>query len=135
MLASAGADPHLIALDLLAQAEHGEDSLVAAVSDDPALLDAVGREVQALFGARPTVTGGPKVLVDAAGLEAALAFSEALAPEHLELIGEAAEALAPRVRRAGCLFVGARARRRSATTSRVRTTRCRPTARRASPPA
>jgi histidinol dehydrogenase len=107
VLASAGADPHLIALDLLAQAEHGEDSLVAAVSDDRALIDAVGREVQALFAARPTVTGAPKVLVDAIDLDAALAFSEALAPEHLELVGEGAEALAPRVTRAGCLFVGA----------------------------
>ena len=107
VLASTGADPRLIALDLLAQAEHGADSLVVAVSDDTALLDAVGREVQAQYATRPTVTGGPKVLVQADGLESALAFSEALAPEHLELIGEAAEALAPRVRRAGCLFVGA----------------------------
>ena len=39
-------------------------------------------------------------------MEAALAFAEALAPEHLQLAGEAAEALAPRVRSAGCLFVG-----------------------------
>jgi histidinol dehydrogenase len=107
VLASAGADPRLIALDLLAQAEHGEDSLVAVVSDDPALLDAVGEDVQRLFHDRPTVAGGPKVLIDAAGPDAALAFAEALAPEHLELIGEAAEALAPRVRCAGCLFVGA----------------------------
>ena len=107
VLASAGADARLIALDLLAQAEHGADSLVVAVSDDAALLDAVGREVQALFAGRGTVAGGPKVLVDAPDLDAALAFSEALAPEHLELVGEAAEALAPRVRRAGCLFVGA----------------------------
>jgi histidinol dehydrogenase len=107
VLASAGADPRLIALDLLAQAEHGEDSLVVAVSDDAALLDAVGRDVQALFRDRPTVAAGPKVLVDAEHLEAALAFSEALAPEHLELAGQAAEALAPRVSRAGCLFVGA----------------------------
>jgi histidinol dehydrogenase len=106
VLASAGADPHPIALDLLAQAEHGTDSLVVAVSDDRALLDAVGRELQALFGSRPTVSGGPKVLVDAIDLEAALAFAEALAPEHLQLIGGAAEALAPRVARAGCLFVG-----------------------------
>ena len=83
VLASAGADPRLIALDLLAQAEHGEDSLVVAVSDDAALLDAVGRELQALFRDRPTVAAGPKVLVDAADLDAALAFSEALAPEHL----------------------------------------------------
>jgi histidinol dehydrogenase len=106
VLASAGADPHLVALDLLAQAEHGTDSLVVAVSDDRRLLDAVGRELQELFGSRPTVTGGPKVLVDALDLEAALAFAEALAPEHLQLIGGAAEGLAPRVTRAGCLFVG-----------------------------
>ena len=35
------------------------------------------------------------------------AFAEAFAPEHLQLVGAAAEALAPRVTRAGCLFVGA----------------------------
>ena len=44
--------------------------------------------------------------IHAADLDAALAFSEALAPEHLQLAGAAAEALAPRVSRAGCLFVG-----------------------------
>jgi len=107
VLASAGADPRLIALDLLAQAEHGADSLVVAISDDAALLDAVGRDVQALYRSRITVAAGPKVLVDAPDLDAALAFSDALAPEHLQLMGTTAEALAPRVRRAGCLFVGA----------------------------
>ena len=106
VLASTGADPHAVALDLLAQGEHGRDSLVAVVSDDSALLNAIGREVQALDRDRPTVAAGPKVLVDAHGLEAALAFAEALAPEHLELIGDAAEALAPRITRAGCVFVG-----------------------------
>jgi histidinol dehydrogenase len=39
-------------------------------------------------------------------MDAALALAEALAPEHLQLAGAAAEALAPRVRSAGCLFVG-----------------------------
>jgi histidinol dehydrogenase len=39
-------------------------------------------------------------------MDAALAFAEALAPEHLQLAGRQAEALAPRVRAAGCLFVG-----------------------------
>ncbi len=47
------------------------------------------------------------MLVDAADLDAALAFADALAPEHLQLVGDAAEALAPGVRRAGCVFVGA----------------------------
>ncbi|HEV2785637.1 MAG TPA: histidinol dehydrogenase, partial [Solirubrobacteraceae bacterium] len=37
----------------------------------------------------------------------ALAFAEAFAPEHLELVGEDAERLARRVRSAGCVFVGA----------------------------
>ena len=107
VLASSGAAPRLIALDMLAQAEHGDDSLVVAVSDDAELLGAVGRDLQELFRDRPSVAGGPKLLVDAAGLEAALAFADALAPEHLQLVGAAAEALAPRVRSAGCVFVGA----------------------------
>ncbi len=44
------------------------------------------------------------VVVD--DLEGALALSQALAPEHLQLMGPGAEALAPRVTRAGCVFVG-----------------------------
>jgi histidinol dehydrogenase len=96
VLASAGADPELVGIDLAAQAEHGEGTIVVAVSDDPALLDAVRVEPGDAVAA----------LVDAPDLEAALAFAEAFAPEHLELVGEGAEALAPRVRSAGCLFVG-----------------------------
>ncbi|MBA3365374.1 MAG: histidinol dehydrogenase [Actinobacteria bacterium] len=46
-------------------------------------------------------------LVEANGnLEAALAKVEAMAPEHLVLLGEEAEALAPRIRNAGSVFVG-----------------------------
>ena len=40
---------------------------------------------------------------------AALELAEAIAPEHLELVGPAAEALAEDVRAAGCVFVGAEA--------------------------
>jgi histidinol dehydrogenase len=96
VLASAEADPALVSIDLAAQAEHGEGTIVCAVSDDAALLDAV------------QVDPGDAVaaLVDAPDLHAALAFAEAFAPEHLELVGPRAEALAPRVRNAGCLFVG-----------------------------
>jgi histidinol dehydrogenase len=39
-------------------------------------------------------------------VEGTLAEVEALAPEHLVLLGEEAEALAPRVRNAGAIFVG-----------------------------
>jgi histidinol dehydrogenase len=46
-------------------------------------------------------------LVEADGdLEGALARVEELAPEHLVLLGEEAERLAPRVRNAGAVFVG-----------------------------
>jgi histidinol dehydrogenase len=96
----------LVALDLLAQAEHGPESLVIAVSHSAATLDAVAAQVQALAPQRPTAQGAACVLVDAPSLDAALAFSEAYAPEHLELVGPGAETLAGRVRSAGCVFVG-----------------------------
>jgi histidinol dehydrogenase len=96
VLAGAGADPALVAIDLAAQAEHGEGTIVCAVSDDTALLDAIDFDPGEAAAA----------LVQAPDLDAALAFAEAFAPEHLELVGEDAEALAPRVRNAGCVFVG-----------------------------
>jgi histidinol dehydrogenase len=100
VLADADADPRLIAADLLAQAEHGPGTIVAAVAPDSGLLDdvAAGLELE---------TDAVAALVDAPDLDAALAFADAFAPEHLQLMGAAAEALAPRVRTAGCLFVGA----------------------------
>jgi histidinol dehydrogenase len=90
VIATAGANVEWLAADLRAQAEHGAGSLTVAVSDDPAILDAL--EASALVAARD--------------LDAAVAFAEALAPEHLQLAGPRAEALAPRIRSAGCLFVG-----------------------------
>jgi histidinol dehydrogenase len=91
----------LTALDLRAQAEHGADSLVVAVSPEAALLDALARQLA------DAPEAGAAVLVQADDLDAALALAEAFAPEHLQLIGPGAEALAPRVTRAGCVFVGA----------------------------
>ena len=45
-------------------------------------------------------------LIDVTRTEEALRLSEAIAPEHLELIGPLAEELADRITRAGCVFVG-----------------------------
>jgi histidinol dehydrogenase len=101
VIASSGADPELIALDLMAQAEHGPDSPVWLFSPDTGLLDAVAA---LLDGRGPE---GEAKLVEAGGVEEALRSTEEIAPEHLELVGEEAEALADRVRNAGCLFVGA----------------------------
>src|SRR4051794_20246926 len=49
-------DPELIALDMLAQAEHGPDSAVAVISPDPLLLDMVTEAVKRLAADRPSVT-------------------------------------------------------------------------------
>ena len=92
----------LIAHDLLAQAEHGEASLVVAIAPDAVLLDALEADLRALWADQRA----PCVLIEAASLMEALEFADAFAPEHLELIGPGAEYLAPRVRCAGCVFVG-----------------------------
>jgi histidinol dehydrogenase len=101
VIASAGADPELVALDLMAQAEHGPDSPVWLLSPDPALLDAVAPVLE------ERGPEGEAKLIETGGVEEALRVAEEIAPEHLELVGEEAEALADRVRNAGCLFVGA----------------------------
>ncbi len=102
LVLASGADPVLVAADLLAQAEHGPGTLSVLCSDDPSLLDAVEAEMR-----DAPDTGAVAVTVQVEGPEEALAFADAFAPEHLELVGSPMEALAPRVRSAGCLFVGA----------------------------
>jgi histidinol dehydrogenase len=89
----------LAARDLAAQAEHGPGTLVVALATAAEVLDAVAARL-----------GDPgeaaAALVEVPDWKAALAVCEGFAPEHLELIGPGAEALAARVTRAGCLFVG-----------------------------
>jgi histidinol dehydrogenase len=97
-----GGSIRLIALDLLAQAEHGEASLVVAVAPRAELLDALEVDLRGLWRDQRA----PCVLVEASSVADGLAFCDAFAPEHLELIGPSAEALSRDVRRAGCVFVG-----------------------------
>ena len=105
VIADGAADPGLIALDVLAQAEHGDDSPLVVVSPDAALLDRVGELVEAMAADRPSVADAPLGLVLAPGIELALSLADAFAPEHLELAFEAAHEAA-RERVAGCVFVG-----------------------------
>jgi histidinol dehydrogenase len=103
-IATADADPELLAMDLLAQAEHGPGTLVIAASDARALLDALEARLRA-----QDETGAVACLVEASDPERALALAQAFAPEHLQLVGAGAEPLSGRVTRAGCVFVGSRA--------------------------
>ena len=107
VVASSGADPELIALDLLAQAEHGEDSPLWLISPDAALLDGVIAEVERLAPQRSSAADAELQALAVASLGEALGIAEQIAPEHLELVGAEAEALADRVTRSGCVFVGA----------------------------
>jgi histidinol dehydrogenase len=91
---------------MLAQAEHGEGSLVAAVSSSAGVCDALAATLERLVLERPTVGEAQFALIEVASAREALSFANAFAPEHLQLIGPEMEALAPIVRSAGCLFVG-----------------------------
>jgi histidinol dehydrogenase len=105
------ADVGLVALDLLAQAEHGDGSLVVAVCPDQDKLDALEREVErllhVLWEERPTAERAAWASVCSGDAQSAVTIADAIAPEHLQLIGAEVQALSETVRHAGCLFVGA----------------------------
>ena len=97
VIADASASADAVAADLLAQAEHTEDSDALLLTDSAELA----RAVEGL------VSGAPNVGVErVASLDEALARSEAYAPEHLELHVADPDALLARVRNAGSVFVG-----------------------------
>ena len=107
VLATAGADPELAALDLLAQAEHGPDSDLTLISTDADLLEQVAAAVERLAADRPTATAQQVTALAVDDAFEGLRLAETLFPEHLQLVGEEAEALVSRVRVAGCVFIGA----------------------------
>jgi histidinol dehydrogenase len=97
----------LAALDLLAQAEHGAGSLVVAIVPSAQMLNTLTQTLERMVLTRPTVSDAACALVEVADARGAVELANELAPEHLELIGADVEALAPIVRSAGCVFVGA----------------------------
>jgi histidinol dehydrogenase len=110
------ADPDLVAADLLAQAEHDPMAAAVLLTPDARFARAVSAAVDRQLGdltiamtagvARASLDNFGAALV-VGSLEEALARVEAIAPEHLQLVGPGAEALAPRVSRAGAIFLGA----------------------------
>ncbi len=130
VIADGDADPAELGLDLIAQAEHGAGSLVVAISNSSELIDALAAQVADEPDSEAVVR-----FVTVGELEQALVIAEAFAPEHLQLVGAGAEALAPRVRQSrGACSWERPAGPRSATTSPVPTTCCPPTGPRALPP-
>jgi histidinol dehydrogenase len=114
VVADAGADPVLVAADLLSQAEHGPTSASVLVTDSASLADAVDAALEQQVAEtkhveRVTVAlSGPQsgtVLVR--DLDQALEVADAYGAEHLEIHTAEPATVARRVRNAGCVFVGA----------------------------
>ena len=114
IIADATADARVIAADLISQAEHEELAAAVLVTDAPELARAVLAEIERQIAtARRTAQitaalDGPQsavVLVD--DIPAAARFSDAYAPEHLELQTADPDATLALVRNAGAIFLGA----------------------------
>jgi histidinol dehydrogenase len=113
ILADRSANPAWLAADLLAQAEHDPSAQSILVTDDAALADAVESAVERQLARLPRRDiaaaswrdFGAIILVER--LADAVPLVDRLAPEHLEIEAEDAEALSLAVRNAGSIFLGA----------------------------
>ncbi|HWQ07319.1 MAG TPA: histidinol dehydrogenase [Feifaniaceae bacterium] len=112
IIADESANPAFLAADLLSQAEH--DALASAILITPslALAKRVSEEVERQLKllprekiARASIENNGKILI-AADLASAVALSNRLAPEHLELCVSEPEALLEQVKNAGSVFLG-----------------------------
>ena len=106
VFAGTGADPELIALDLLAQAEHGPDGLLAVISQHRELLDAVVEAVERMAAERPSAVIEELLVLQTESPRHGMLLAERIAPEHLQLMGQEPPTMADRVSAAGCVFVG-----------------------------
>ncbi|ALH81371.1 histidinol dehydrogenase [Sphingopyxis macrogoltabida] len=114
VVADAQNDARRIAADLLSQAEHDPTSQSILFTDDAVFADAVAAAVDAIIPTLSTAAtmreswdaNGAIVVVPT--LADAIPLCDRLAPEHLELAVDAAEAdaLFARVRHAGSVFLG-----------------------------
>ena len=104
--------PDWIAMDLFSQAEHGEDSRAILLSPDAGFLESVrdsiarlmpGMERRSIIAA---ALAGHGALIHTRDLDEACEISNRIAPEHLELSVEDPDALLPKLRHAGAIFLG-----------------------------
>ncbi len=105
IIADSSGRPEWLAADLLAQAEHGSGAMACLADIGGALAGPVTAACERL-AAELGITTGAIVIVACPDRDAALALSNAFAPEHLELHCEGAAELLRGVRNAGAVFVG-----------------------------
>jgi histidinol dehydrogenase len=112
VIADAENDADWVAADLLAQAEHdaaAQATLITTSADlADRVADAIDRQLMAL--PRGEIAGASwrdhGAIIVVKSLAAAMDFANRIAPEHLELAVADPEALLPRVRNAGAVFLG-----------------------------
>ncbi len=112
ILADASAKAAYIAADLLAQAEHGGDSMVGFLTPSKALLEKVVEEIskQTADLSRAKIikevlkTG--TFLLQVKSLEEGIRITNDFAPEHLSLVVENEEETLAQIRTAGAIYLG-----------------------------
>lgn len=111
VIADRNANPEFVALDLLSQAEHGEDAHVLLLCLDERLALAVQEAIAGQLRTLPrtdvlekSLSAGALLIVDS--LKAAVEVANRYAPEHLLLQVANPRALAAEIRNAGALFLG-----------------------------
>jgi histidinol dehydrogenase len=111
VIADRTANPRIIALDILAQAEHDPNAACVLITTERALAERVGRELESLTAASPRKEIVEKALahsgwVTVANMDEAAAASDAIAPEHLSIQVADPLSVLNRVHHAGAIFVG-----------------------------
>ena len=112
VIADAGADPEMVAGDLLGQAEHGPTSPAHLVTDSEALADAVAESIAPQLESLPTRAIAAEAwrrrgaIAVVKGPEAMVAYSDSFAPEHLEVITADPDWYFARLRNYGSIFLG-----------------------------
>jgi histidinol dehydrogenase len=111
IVADASADPRLVAADLIAQAEHDPLALAVLATADAGLVQAVSGAIEAQLAATPNAVAADSLRSRGAAvltrdLDEALAFADAFAPEHLQLMLADAAAAVVKVPHAAAVFVG-----------------------------
>jgi histidinol dehydrogenase len=112
VLCDGDTDPDWIAMDLFSQAEHDEDAQAILVSPSSEFLEQVERSIERLLPdmqreeiIRASLTGRA-ALIKVADMDEACEVSNRIAPEHLELSVADPQALLPKIRHAGAIFMG-----------------------------
>ncbi|MBX5453708.1 MAG: histidinol dehydrogenase [Acidobacteriia bacterium] len=112
VLADGASDPHWVALDLLAQAEHDESAQAILITKDRdfarAVIGAIAAELESLPRAeiaRASLQANGAIILVRDWEEAAELVNR-LAPEHVEIMLPEADAVFARIRHAGAAFLG-----------------------------